>query len=170
MLELVTFTGVDGKTSLYELVTLSREYPKIEFGVLVGTQTFRHPGSDNGIFPSIHRVKLFKERCFIGVNTAIHLCGWYSRTVMNPAASNKDLDYISDLCRGFDRVQINLHGDFWDERYIEVKANALTKFMGKVGAIRKRSSSFVPHPRIILQHRSGWDKVPVVMNGPGVSL
>ena len=39
MLELVTFTGVDAHTDLTELARIANEYPRAEFGVLVGSQT-----------------------------------------------------------------------------------------------------------------------------------
>ena len=44
MTDMVTFTGVDSATSIDGLAELSRRYPRVEFGVLVGSQL-------GGIFP-----------------------------------------------------------------------------------------------------------------------
>ena len=73
MLELVTFTGVDAHTDLTELARIANEYPRAEFGVLVGSQT----SGDNPIFPPLEIV--WELRNLHGVNTALHLCGKYAR-------------------------------------------------------------------------------------------
>ena len=41
MLDILTFTGVDSHTSLDELARLAARYPKVEFGILVGSHTDR---------------------------------------------------------------------------------------------------------------------------------
>ena len=53
MIELLTFTGVDSETPLAGLSDLARQYPRVEFGVLVGS----HIG---GIFPARSVVDDFK--------------------------------------------------------------------------------------------------------------
>ena len=50
MIELLTFTGVDSETTLEGLSTLSQRYPRVEFGVLLGSQV-------GGIFPPLRVVE-----------------------------------------------------------------------------------------------------------------
>ena len=108
MIELVTFTGVDSTTSFHGIKRLAKKYPNAEFGVLVGT----HSGeTDYGIFPPLRTVRDLNVFGMLeGINTAIHLCGKYARQVMDPDGPSEDL---LQLCNGFGRVQVNLHGDSW---------------------------------------------------------
>ena len=47
-LSILTFTGVDEKTDLAALRDISRRYPRVEWGVLVGSHT---DSNDRGIYP-----------------------------------------------------------------------------------------------------------------------
>ena len=102
---MVTFTGVDSQTDMKKMSSLSERYPSVEFGVLVGSDTGMF---ENGIFPSLTVVEQLK---LLGIeesmNTAIHLCGRYARSVMLPEGPPESL---YGLCSGFGRVQVNLHG------------------------------------------------------------
>ena len=140
MLELLTFTGVDTKTSFKCLQEIVDEFPKVEFGILVGSDT----GGFNQIFPPLEVVDKFKT---LEGNTALHLCGIYSRSVIG---SSKKLPEIKELCNGFNRIQINLHGDWENPEYLEVGENAVTQFADGIDC-----------DSIILQHRSGWNSVPI---------
>ena len=83
-----------------------------------------------------------------GVQMAIHLCGQYSRMVMQDGGAP---DEVYDLCRGFSRVQVNLHGDSFNPGRIAVAAQAVKRFADTVGC-----------QRVILQHRGdGWHNIPV---------
>ena len=82
MLDFLTFTGVDSETPMKELLSIAQSYGKshVEFGVLVGSHTGE---SNHGIFPPFHVVRAVKSlRLDYGVQMAIHLCGRYSRMVM----------------------------------------------------------------------------------------
>lgn len=141
--EILTFTGVDETTDLRRLAEIAERYPKVEFGVLVGSQ-------EGGIFPPRHVIESLKNVAKQdGFRVALHLCGKHSRAVMKP-----DPDaYIWGLCRGFGRVQINLHGDFWDGRWIDVGTYAVRQFADAIDGSETTS--------VILQHRAGWDQLPV---------
>ena len=52
MIELLTFTGVDTKTSRWDILKIAKKYPKVEFGILVGS----HTGLEKSIFPPISTV------------------------------------------------------------------------------------------------------------------
>ena len=140
MIDLVTFTGVDSATSMDGLSELSRRYPRVEFGVLVGSQV-------GGIFPPPDVVEGLKASGNNeGFRTALHLCGRYARMAVNPDAADPAL---WDLCAGFGRVQVNLHGDWFDPRRVQLTREGIEAFVDQVDA-----------ERVILQHRTGWETIP----------
>ena len=144
MLELLTFTGVDSRTDFGHLQALAQQYPQVEFGILVGTATGK---DDNGIFPPLATVQRLKEFGLLnGRHTALHLCGAYSRAVM----LGQSVVNLYAMCRGFSRVQVNLHGDAFKPDRIDVSVGSLTNFADKALC-----------DSIILQHRSNWESVPV---------
>lgn len=151
MIEIVTFTGVDAGTDLSidgGLHALVKRYPWAEFGVLVGSQT--ETEGNNGIFPSLRFVHTLRGFCIRNKSRgALHLCGRYSRRVMD-GTDPKFVQNIHALSVGFKRVQINLHGDFWGPRDIDVKAQAIQAF-----------ADLTPCGSVILQHRSNWGFIPV---------
>ena len=59
-------------------------------------------------------------------------------------------DEVYDLCNGFSRVQVNLHGDSFNPRRVAVAAQAVKRFADTVGC-----------QRVILQHRNAWKDLPV---------
>ena len=142
MIELLTFTGVDSETPLTGLSDLAHRYPRVEFGVLVGS----HIG---GIFPARSVVDDFKAYAnAMGIGTALHLCGRYARTVADPrGAGATDL---WELCAGFGRIQVNLHGDWFDPERVHLTGHEIEYFADRVTA-----------ERVILQHRGDWDSIPV---------
>ena len=141
MLELVTFTGVDAHTDLTELARIANEYPRAEFGVLVGSQT----GGDNPIFPPIDIVCALRN--LGGVNTALHLCGKDARIVAGETHTPHSLNL---LCQGFGRVQVNLHGDGENSERVQVHDLEIRHFAQKVDT-----------GSVILQHRGPWSEIPV---------
>ena len=148
MIDILTFTGVDVHTSFGRLSKISARYPRVEFGVLVGT----HSGEeDRGIFPPLEFVELFRDYARwsnLNVRSAIHLCGAYSRALIQGG----DQTDLLELCAGFDRVQVNLHGDLWNADEIDVRGgeHAIMSFASEVIA-----------DKVILQHRAKWDMVPI---------
>ena len=149
MIEIITFTGVDAGVPLTpkgKLADIARRYPQAEFGILVGSQTGMN--ADHGIFPSLAFINSFKQYCRRkNIRAAVHLCGAFARRVMGDGGPP---DLIYRLCQGFDRVQLNLHGDSFNSARVNVKVAAIMKFAEKVEC-----------DRVILQHRAAWDTVPV---------
>ena len=145
MIETVTFTGVDNHTSLLDLPGIARQYPKVEFGILIGSQ----PG---GIYRTLPEAEEFKSYCrFMGIRSALHLCGRYSRLVMDTGgATNFNAYDLLGVCAGFNRVQVNLHGDYWNQNRIDVSAENIIWFASEVEA-----------DSVILQHREPWEDTPV---------
>ena len=142
MIELLTFTGVDNETPLAGLSDLARRYPRVEFGVLVGSHT-------GGIFPARSVVDDFKAYAnAMGIGTALHLCGRYARTVADPRGVGAT--DLWELCAGFERIQVNLHGDWFNPERICLTGHEIEYFADRVAA-----------ERVILQHRGDWDSIPV---------
>ena len=137
MIEILTFTGVDDSTSIINLKQIAENYPRVEFGVLVGSQT-------GGIFPSMTRVRSLRDS---GIPCSLHLCGVYSRSAL---AKEPPPDDLYELCKGFDRVQVNLHGDFWTDTWIDVNREGIIRFAEKAQV-----------ESVILQHRGSWESIPV---------
>ena len=114
MLEILTFTGVDEHTDFGRIIGICQAYPRVEFGVLVGSRTPKDRDSNgNGIFPGLWVADLLK---FLGIESgrprkarvAVHLCGSWSESALQPGGPSGE---TVRLCRGFDRVQINIHPD-----------------------------------------------------------
>ena len=137
MLETITFTGVDDKTDPEWAVDLTRRYPKIEFGILIGTPT----GTGQNLrFPSLHTIQRWKARCDT-LRLSLHLCGRYTRVVFE---ERWDVMLYYDLCYGFRRIQVNARRYDW-------------------AAIGRFVRAF--DQRIILQHRASFGQVPLYHSG-----
>ena len=143
MIEKVTFTGVDVSASPFWLEDMACMFPWLEWGVLVGSQT----GGANPIFPPLERVEMLKNRPLLNPEQiAIHLCGKYARQA---AGVEEPTEELYELCNGFGRVQVNLHPDSDGGRF-KVVNEALIAFAERPEV-----------ERVILQHRSGWEDVPI---------
>ena len=140
MIELITFTGVDDRTSLSDLTIIAKRYPQTEFAVLTGS-----PGNAP-LFPTEARINLLRRTAVVhDFPVAIHLCGVFARSIMAGQWQS-----FAALYAGFDRIQVNLHGDMWDPKDIDVKRDAMMRF-----------ADYVAPTKVILQHRARWDDVPV---------
>ena len=146
MLDFLTFTGVDSETPMKDLLSIAQSYGKahVEFGVLVGSHTGE---SSHGLFPPLQIVHAFRTlKRDYGMQMAIHLYGRYARMVMQ---DNGVPDEVYDLCNGFSRVQVNLHGDSFNPGRVTVTSQAIKRFADTVGC-----------QRVILQHRGTWTYIP----------
>lgn len=147
MLEIVTFTGVDSTTELAKLTDISKRYPIAEFGILVGTRTSR---ADGGIFPALDLVERFRDHCAAnGIRSSLHLCGEWSRSALGRSDVLPYLQVL-ELAKGFGRLQINLHGDFFGSEWIEPRKASVLAFVEDVRC-----------DQVILQHRLAWSEIPV---------
>lgn len=109
MLQCVTFTGADDRTNPASLVELSGLYPWIEWGILIGTRqgVSRMPSKE-----WISAILAAKNAAGHEVNLSLHVCG-------NPLRAIADGRTIigeggGDII-GFDRVQLNWHGERQEE-------------------------------------------------------
>jgi hypothetical protein len=77
LLNRVTFTGVDDKTNIDDLVYLTEKYPFVEFGILVSKNN-----SNNGTvnrYPNLTILKRLKNK---GLNLSCHICGSIARQIV----------------------------------------------------------------------------------------
>ena len=149
MLDIITFTGVDDKTPMDALREIAEEYPRVEFGVLIGDRTGDRQAP---IFPPFGTVnKLKSSGREMGFRTAIHLCGTFARMALNRTPDGND--DILEIVKGFDRVQVNLHPDSHSTEIKNTELQTATK------RLIQFSDDMEPE-RLILQHRTSWDNVP----------
>lgn len=103
MLTRLTITGADDRVNPDDLVALSREFPFVEWGVLLSGSRFgtpRYPSRD-----WLGRLGLAGLAKFAGCHVALsaHFCGDFARSVLAD-----DINYIAGVIPyGFQRVQIN---------------------------------------------------------------
>lgn len=114
----VTLTGADDANDPAVLAALSAKYPFVEWGILIGS----HSGQR---FPSVGWIKSLLEERVSGGNTmrlSLHICGRHLRDI---AAGRSALtDFIGPGLCGFDRCQLNWHG----EKQGDIAENILAAF------------------------------------------
>ena len=106
-LEILTFTGLDYQTDFPTIWRIGERYPKVEFGVLLG----RRAGEpDARRYPDLKEIKWWRGLSRKSHHSlAIHLCGRFARAALGQPRSGEEvsLTEVLELCKGFDRVQIN---------------------------------------------------------------
>ena len=139
MPELITFTGIDERTSRDGVLELARRRHGMKWAMLVGSATGQEPR-----FPPLATIEAWRDFApDHRLRTALHLCGRYSRDV----AAGRGREHLA-LCAGFSRVQVNLPSA---ERHARI--GAIVEFQQALG---------VP---VILQHDGGWDSGPTRHEG-----
>jgi len=100
----VTISGADNKVDPKDLVSLSAEYPFVEWGILrshsrAGTARYPHP-------KWIQSLMKAEKEAGIKVRKSCHLCGEAARNFMNPTGEKNHWYSFMGL-REFDRIQVN---------------------------------------------------------------
>ncbi|QDV49590.1 hypothetical protein [Gimesia fumaroli] len=104
-LNCVTITGADDRTNVQDLIELSKEFPFVEWGILIGTSTGQR-------FPSynwIHELAEAKVESGLNINLSLHLCGGHLREVTSGRSYLHD--HLGNSMFVFQRVQLNFHGE-----------------------------------------------------------
>jgi len=104
MLELVTITGADDQTSIDEIAKISKEYPWVEWGILVSRRqegTARFPSRK---WVSDFAVRARDERW----NVSTHVCGEWVRRMFTGTLDWMELPDVIQITR---RIQINTHAE-----------------------------------------------------------
>jgi hypothetical protein len=107
MLSVVTVTGADDSVDPDDLVSISRELPFVEFGVLVGS----HQGVPR--FPSLAWLARLEEVAS-ELYLSLHLCG-------REVVEFFERDKLQEGWHG--RCQINTHGEFLKVSTMQVRRN-----------------------------------------------
>lgn len=101
----VTITGADNTTNPRDLVSLTKEFRFVEWGILFGSGTLRNPRPR---FPGIAQVdEIVTKLKYAGANLSAHLCGSFVRDLVIQGDAT-DLALFGD----FQRIQLNYHGKF----------------------------------------------------------
>lgn len=106
MIKTVTITGADDSVKPSDLLELSKEFPFVEWGILVSKNNY-----GTARYPSLNWLQsLFKQYFTWDLKPALscHLCGRYVRNLFNEVVEANQLPagYHPDV---FNRVQINFH-------------------------------------------------------------
>ena len=144
----LTFTGVDEHTDLDALAALWRQYPLVEIAVLAGTHTTNGPASartdPNPRFPSRTTISAFMGLAKgLGRQSAIHLCGCYSREVNGGSFQNARV-----LTQGFSRVQVNAREKDYEMMSIQEFADKLGDDYEIIIQTRETPTRVFEHPKI----------------------
>lgn len=108
MITRFTMTGADDSIRPEELISISKKYPFVEWGILVSKSSMGHRR-----FPSLEWLKTLEALKVVygdGLKLSCHLCGrWVSDILVG---NIEFVDFISrDVWAIFDRVQINTHAE-----------------------------------------------------------
>lgn len=107
MLQAVTLTGADNSVQPEDLFVLQRQYPLLEWGVLLGD--WNHSRASR--FPNRDWLEQFVAlaREHEGSRQALHLCDqWVERLVQGDGSIVEDIG--REIWSVFQRVQLNFHG------------------------------------------------------------
>jgi phosphoribosylanthranilate isomerase len=117
-LKRVTFTGADDTVNPHDVIAISKDYPFVEWGILVSAQ---QAGAVR--FPSYAWCRQFAELVTPEMNVSTHVCGrWVRDFVMGTATVSTEQVALWDRTN---RVQLNTHAEphqFHSQRLAELIA------------------------------------------------
>lgn len=102
---MVTLTGADNSVEPENLAELSRDFPFVEWGILIGSGTGNR-------FPSQNWIRdLIECRCDSGnkMKLSLHICGRHLRDIA--AGKSSLMDLVGPGLCAFERCQLNWHGE-----------------------------------------------------------
>ena len=105
MLKKVTFTGIDDKTNVDDLVKLTQKYPFVEFGVLVSNGVLNERWERR--YMSLEELSKLKDK---GLHLSCHLCGSVARKIVKENDWKPFYELLGDNIKLFDRFQLNVSG------------------------------------------------------------
>ena len=105
MLNRVTFTGVDDRTNVNDLVDLTKRFPFVEFGVLISKGN-----TNKNVVNRYPNATIFKKLKNKGLNLSCHLCGSVARNIVKKDGWNEFFDLLGKDYEIFNRFQLNVSG------------------------------------------------------------
>lgn len=137
----VTITGASDDTSFADMVEIQKEYPFVEWGILLSRS---QKGKQNR-FPRqdwLNRLSLFQKENNDFLNLSGHLCGIYVNLFLEEQIKHTlDDQRINELdglliCQLFKRIQINTHGEKHDVNlknlFLNVTNNRDVEFIAQI--------------------------------------
>lgn len=107
MKKIITFTGVDNKTSLTSLQILANRYNNIEFGILVGKSNTDLDKVNR--FPSFETIDKVLNADL--PNVSCHICGELARHYVHTGDFSEVRDFLGqERVDKFSRFQLNIRG------------------------------------------------------------
>lgn len=128
MLPTLTFTGADGSIDPRELVTLSQQYPFIEWGL-----NFSKTKGGTPRYPSVHWLRVLKSEMVKQpkpIALSAHLGGLWAHELLTGFSQPED--YLGEFWNLFDRIQVNTDEipDNYNERCLKAfRRNAEKEFI-----------------------------------------
>ncbi len=109
ILDRVTVTGADDSVSPTDLGELQKQFPFVEWGILVSKGKTFPAGTTR--FPSVQWMQKLDES--LRLRMSVHLCGWWVRRICAADLMWLRTTYDIALLIGCaERVQLNFHGHF----------------------------------------------------------
>ena len=99
----ITFTGIDKKTDVKELIDFTKAYPKTEFGFLAHVD--QHSLGNRFCNPLI-----LQDCQGAGLSLSLHLCGKLAYNLLYSGDWSNVLTHMGDMFYMFDRIQLNVSG------------------------------------------------------------
>jgi Phosphoribosylanthranilate isomerase len=137
-LEKVTITGADDSTPIDDLLSLSKEFPFVEWGILVSAKSeghYRFP-SRKWIDALVKQAN-YRVRELNPLNLSTHVCGRWVRCLFVGALDWSELPSVISISQ---RIQINTHAE---------------EHVSTLGLLSNLSSLTLPQRQFIFQ----WDGV-----------
>ncbi|MDW9481231.1 hypothetical protein GOB57_21540 [Sinorhizobium meliloti] len=108
MIDLCTFTGIDGRTDLDRVAELSSVYPFLEFGILLS----RTPGDKDPRYPEFNDIRRIVDTLSGRARLALHVCGravgeFVREPVEGASYAGSDIEDL--IAAGIGRVQLNFN-------------------------------------------------------------
>lgn len=110
----VTITGADDKTSHEAMIEISKKYPFVEWGILFSPKIIGRESVPR--YPSLEWVKELKRKVEearmneeVKMNFSAHLCGGYTREMIEKGTNDLVQENLKDIGRLFGRVQLNFN-------------------------------------------------------------
>jgi hypothetical protein len=120
----VTMTGADDSVTPSHLLEISRQYPFVEWGILVSRNS-----QGNNRFPSLEWMDRLSLINFGGkMNLSCHLCGQYVKEIL--MGGIRFTDEIGNIFHDVNRIQVNTHGQPHNYSVIEM-ATAMRRLYQK---------------------------------------
>lgn len=102
MFKSISFTGIDKRTDINELVAIHEKWPMVEFGVLIS-----EAAKDNNRYPDLILLQRLKNK---NLNLALHVCGKLAKNAVTIGSLEEIKNFVGPCFNLFQRIQLNVVG------------------------------------------------------------